>query len=308
MLDPDRKPDLVAPAQPGFVRALLITMRPQQWVKNLFVAAPMLFSKNLGNETQIARAAAAVVLFCLLSGAVYVINDLVDIDKDRLHPRKRMRPIASGALDAHKARQAAAVLCAIAFGGGLALGVGFTGAALAYFLLNLAYSFWLKHLPFLDVLSIAAGFLLRVLAGALANRVEASGWLLACTALLACFLGFGKRAHELGQGGERAEERRSVLARYEMEHLQIALQLLAAATVGAYIFYTQSDHTVALFGTHRMVWTTPFIAFGITRFLHLVQSRPRAESPTEEMLRDPLFLGNVVLWLGCVIFIIYFAK
>jgi len=290
------------------LRALVVTMRPRQWVKNLFVAAPVLFSKNLLNLSQMGRAAAAVILFCLLSGAVYVVNDLVDLDKDQVHPRKRMRPIAAGVLPAEFARRAAVALGLIALVGGLALGWLFSATALAYFILNLAYSVRLKQIPFLDVLSIATGFLLRVLAGSLAIHVEPSGWLLACTTLLACFLGFGKRAHELATGGERAEEQRSVLAYYEMSHLQLALQLLAAATVGAYIFYTQSERTAALFGTHRMVWTTPFIAFGIVRFLHLVGTRPRAESPTEEMLRDPLFLTNVGLWLCAVTFIIYFAR
>jgi len=290
------------------LRALVVTMRPRQWVKNLFVAAPVLFSRNLLQAPQMIRATIAVILFCLLSGAVYVLNDLSDIERDRAHPSKRMRPIASGALPPAFARRAALFLCLASLVGGLLLGWMFSAAALAYFTLNLAYSLSLKHVPFLDVLSIAIGFLLRVLAGSLAIHVEPSGWLLACTALLACFLGFGKRAHELATGGERPEEQRSVLARYEMSHLQLALQLLAAATVGAYIFYSQSPRTAILFGTHRMVWTTPFIAFGIVRFLHLVGTRPRAESPTEEMLRDPLFLSNVALWLCAVTFIIYFAK
>jgi 4-hydroxybenzoate polyprenyltransferase len=292
----------------GRGRALLLTLRPKQWVKNLFVLAPLVFSKNLLNTGQLARALAGALLFCLLSGAVYLINDVLDIEKDRAHPRKCLRPIPSGQLPIRTAKLAAVALCAMALGGGLFLGPAFATVALAYFALNLAYSLQLKHQAFLDVLSIATGFLLRVIAGAFAIRVPASPWLLVCTGLLACFLGFGKRAHELQSSGGRAEQQRAVLARYRIEHLRFALRALALLTILAYFTYTQSQHTVSEFDTRAMAFTTPFIGVGVIRFLRLVDGRPRAESPTEEMLRDPVFLVNLALWVASVTFIIYFAR
>src|SRR5262249_46306704 len=162
------------------------------------------------------------------------------------------------------------------------------------------YTQRLKHVVFLDVLSIAAGFLLRVLAGAIAVPVTPSPWLLVCTGVLACFLGFGKRAHELATSGERAETQRAGLARYRLEHLRWALRALAVATVIAYVMYTQSPHTIAFFGTRGMAFTAPFAIAGVWRFLHLVGHRPRAESPTEEMLRDRPFLANLALWVAAV--------
>ena len=296
------------PASRGRLRALILTMRPHQWVKNLFVAAPVLFSKNLLYKPMLLRAAIAFGLFCVLSGAVYLINDVVDVDKDRAHPRKRFRPIASGQLPLGLAKNLAIVFALGAIGAGAFLSPWFAVTAGAYFILNLGYSLQLKHVVFIDVLLIAAGFLLRVVSGALAIAVEPSYWLLACTALLACFLGFGKRYHELVTAGERGSAARRVLEYYRLDHLQWLMQILAIATVGAYVMYTLGEHTVQFFHTRHMVWTAPFIAIGVIRFQWLVVNRPRAESPTEEMLRDPLFLGNLALWCAAVIFIIYFAK
>ena len=166
-----------------------------------------------------------------------------------------------------------------------------------YFALNLAYSFKLKQIAYLDVLSIAAGFILRVLAGAWALRVPASLWLLACTGLLAMFLGFGKRAHELA-AGERATTQRSALAGYDLPTLRVILYVLAATTLGVYTAYTLSEHVVALFGSNRLVYTVGFGVVGIVRFIHLATTRHEAESPTEEMLKDPLFMLNFAAWLG----------
>jgi 4-hydroxybenzoate polyprenyltransferase len=248
------------------------------------------------------------VLFCLLSGAVYLINDLADNEKDRIHPRKRLRPIASGEISLVFARRAAVLLCLVALAGGLLLGPWFVLAAAGYFALNLGYSFHIKHMIFFDVVSIAAGFLLRVVAGALAVQVPPSPWLLVCTAVLACFLGFGKRAHELTSSGERAGTQRSVLARYQLQHLELALRALGILTVIVYVAYTQSPHTVEFFGTRGMAFTSPFIVAGVLRFLHLCKSRPGAESPTEEMLRDRVFLANLLLWVAAVTFVIYVAR
>lgn len=284
--------------------ALLRAVRPRQWVKNLFVAAPLIFGKALRDEPRLLRAAAATALFCLVSSAVYLWNDLLDVEKDRLHPRKRLRPIAAGTLPIPVARVAAAVLATLGLALGWALDPWFAAAAATYLTLNVAYSLRLKHVPYVDVLIIASGFLLRVMAGGVAIAVYASGWLLLCTGLGACFLGFGKRSHELATAGTGA---RKSLDGYDAKHLRIALWGTGLATLVAYLLYTLSAHTRVYFGTHHMVWTVPILALGMGRFVALTGS-PRADSPTDEMLRDPVFLATLVSGAAAVVAIIYFTR
>ena len=285
--------------------ALLRSMRPHQWVKNFFVAAPLLFSKSLGEGALLLTTVAAFAIFSLLSATVYLINDLFDIERDRQHPVKRYRPIASGQLPLTAARGAAAATLFLSLGAAFSIGLPFFAVAAGYLLLNLAYSLALKHIPILDVLSIAGGFLLRVLAGALAIRVNASPWLLGCTFVLACYLGFGKRAHELAVAERRAEGQRPVLARYSMRWLTIALWSSAAATCACYAMYTVAPQTQEAFGTRALLYTVPFAIFGVLRFVRLAHRRTRAESPTDAMLRDLPFMLNLVAWAIVVVGIIY---
>lgn len=287
------------------MRSLVRALRPHQWAKNLFVAAPLLFGKALYERGPLLRVALAAGLFCLLSGAVYLVNDLLDLEADRAHPQKRLRPLASGALGVATARAAAALLIVGALGALWPLSPAVAACAGAYLVLNLAYSLLLKQVPFVDVLCIAAGFLLRVLAGANAAGVPPSAWLLVCTGLLAAFLGYGKRAHEIGAAGDRALVQRAVLGRYPAGLLRGALYALGAATVGAYVAYTRAPHTLRFFHTGQLIFTAPFVAFGVGRFLWIVARRPDAESPTAEMLRDRPFLVNLVLWVVAVTAIIY---
>jgi 4-hydroxybenzoate polyprenyltransferase len=290
------------------IGALVQSLRPHQWVmKNLFVVAPLLFSKHLLHHPQVLRTALAFLLFSLLSGAVYIVNDIFDLEKDQAHPKKRLRPIASGRLPLGVARSTAAVLIIVSLGLALLLQLPFFACAAGYLVLNLAYSLSLKHVPFVDVLSVAGGFLLRVVAGAFAIAVPPSPWLLICTFGLACFLGFGKRAHELASAGERAVEQRAVLSRYRLSHLRVILWLLAAATCAAYVLYTVAPHTREFFGTSHLLYTTPFAIFGVVRFLTLV-SKARADSPTEEILRDIPFMANFILWGVAVVAVIYFLR
>jgi decaprenyl-phosphate phosphoribosyltransferase len=296
----------------GTLRALAKTLRPHQWVKNLFVAAPLVFAKKLTDVPVALTALAAVAAFCALSGAVYALNDVLDVDKDRAHPTKRKRPIASGRLSARLALGVGAVLAVGALAGATLLSPSFGIVAGGYLTLNLLYSLRIKDIVFLDVLAIAAGFLLRVLGGAFAIDVPASPWLLACTGLLAAFLGFGKRAHELRQAtsgaadSPRLGETRKVLLSYRPDHLRLALYVLGAATTAAYAVYTRSAHTVSFFGTGNMIWTAPFCLAGILRFMRLVTRPGRTDSPTEEMLRDVPFMLNLGLWGAAVLAIIYF--
>lgn len=284
--------------------ALIKTLRPRQWIKNLFVGVPLMFAKRLTDTDSLVTTAAAFGLFCLVSGCVYVLNDLVDVEKDRAHPKKRLRPIPSGKLPETVARRFAIVTVPLCLALGFLLQPWYAAALLVYFALNVAYSFKLKQVAYLDVLCIALGFILRVLAGAFVLGIPASPWLLACTGLLAMFLGFGKRAHELA-GGEGATKQRSALAGYDPKMLRVVLWLLAAATIGVYAAYTLSEHVVELFATQRLIYTVPFGVVGILRFIHLATTRREAESPTEEMLRDPLFMINFVAWLALIAAILY---
>lgn len=290
------------------VLALLRTLRPHQWVKNGFVLAPLVFSRHLLDASYAVRGGLAFLAFCLLSGAVYAFNDVRDVDADRAHPIKRNRPVAAGTLSERAALIASGVLAAIGLGLAYALDWRAGLAATAYLGQNLGYSLSLKHVAFVDVVLIASGFLLRVLAGAYAIRVPASPWLLICTTLFALFLALGKRAHELaaaGRSGRDVGETRAALAGYRLPHIRLAMLVLAALTAGAYVLYTIAPATVAFFGTDRLVWTAPLPALGIARFLQLALWRPREDSPTEAMLRDPVSLAIVAAWAGVVIFIVY---
>lgn len=273
---------------------LLKTLRPKQWIKNAFVGVPLVFGQKLFELDALWRVAAAFALFCLVSGCVYVINDIVDVDKDREHPKKKHRPIPSGQLPPKVARNFTIVAVPLALTAAFFLAPWYAATLGGYFGLNILYCFQTKKVPYLDVLSIATGFVLRVLAGALVIDVPPSPWLLGCTALLAMFLGFGKRAHELAQSGSKT---RSVLEHYSPEALRWVLHTLALLTALVYGLYTQSAHVQHSFGDAPLIWTLPFPIIGILRFIHLVTSRPDAESPTEEMLKDWLFMGNFVVWL-----------
>jgi decaprenyl-phosphate phosphoribosyltransferase len=288
-----------------FPRALFKTLRPHQWVKNLFVLVPLVFAKKLLAPDSILTALGALGLFCLASGVVYLINDLVDVEQDRVHPVKRHRPIAAGDLSVGGARLAAALLGPGVLLAGYQLSTPLGLVLAGYITLNLFYSIVLKHLPYLDVLSIAAGFLLRVLGGALALGVPASIWLLVCTALLACYLGLGKRAHELVSLGDNARHARAVLARYDLKQIKIVMLTLAVATLTAYVLYTVSAETRAAFSTRYLAATGPFTFMGLLRYYQLVTHPHRESSPTDEMLRDWPFIGNLALWGATVVVVIY---
>jgi decaprenyl-phosphate phosphoribosyltransferase len=301
----------------GVVPGLIKTLRPHQWVKNVFfVLAPIVFSKDLLLHTSqgpalnllvTGRALAATGVFCLLSGAVYTINDLVDVEADRLHPIKRDRPIASGLVPERLARAMAAGLVAISLAAAYLIAPALAFVALVYLVQNVAYSFSLKKLAFVDVGLIAFGFVLRVLAGGIAAGVHVSAYMLACTALLALFLGFGKRRHELAL--ENAIKQRAALEMYTPMALNVALAVTGTATLLTYVAYTLDPATRAFFNSNYLWLTTPFTALALVRFLLLVSGRAgrgvRAESPTQEMLRDVFFVLNLVLWVAVVVAIVY---
>ncbi|MEE9386770.1 MAG: decaprenyl-phosphate phosphoribosyltransferase [Nannocystaceae bacterium] len=286
--------------------SLLKTLRPKQWFKNLFVGVPLMFGLRLTDTGALLDTLAAFTLFCLVSGCVYVLNDLVDVEKDRQHPTKCRRPIAAGELSPRVARGFLAAAIPLAFGAGYLLAPKYAFTLAAYFALNLGYSFAFKRVPYLDVACIASGFVLRVLAGAYATDLPPSEWLMVCTALLSLFQGFGKRAHELAAAGESAAGQRAVLAYYRLDSLRWILHVLAVLTAVAYGMYVQSDYARATFGG-GLIYTLPFSIIGILRFIHLATSRYDSESPTEEMLRDPLFMANFITWLLATASVLYFG-
>ena len=286
---------------------MIKTLRPQQWVKNVFVGAALVFSRHLGDPAYVARTAAAVLAFCLLSGAVYAFNDVRDVEQDRLHPTKRNRPIAAGKLSERTALILAGALAAISLAGCLAINWLLAAYAAAYLVQNVLYSVKLKHVAFVDVGLIASGFLLRVLAGAAAIDVPASPWLLVCTALLALFTALGKRAHELAwaeQSGQAAKTR-AALAGYRLGPVRWTMIALGVATCAAYVAYTVDARTVHFFGSDRLIYSAPFVAIGVLRFLQIVLWKPSDEPPTEAMIKDPLFVADLVAAVLVVILCIY---
>jgi len=287
--------------------ALLKTLRPHQWVKNVFVAAPLVFAQKLTDAAFLWREAVAVVAFCLLSGAVYCFNDVRDVESDRAHPTKRRRPIAAGQVSERTALVAAFVLAAVSLGTCVAIRWQLAAFAAIYFAQNIAYSVKLKQIAFLDVGLIASGFLLRVLAGAAAIDVPASGWLMLCTALVALFVGLGKRAHELSWADRAgtAHTTRAALLGYRIPVVRVAMLVLALATLGSYLAYTVDPHTVELFHTTRLAYSVPFVALGILRFLFLALWYPKDDPPTEAMLKDPWFLLDLAGATAVVLYIIY---
>lgn len=279
------------------------TIRPHQWVKNVFVLAPVVFAKEIFSPLLLFRAVGAFSVFCLLAGAVYTINDLADVEADRAHPVKRHRPIASGRVPVPVARVLAVLLILLALGGAAYGPLPFLIVAATYFGLNLAYSFKLKHVAYIDVSIIAAGFVLRVMAGGYATRIDVSNYLLLCTALLALFLGFGKRRHEVAMA--RAGKQRAALESYTRRGLDVSLGITALLTVITYVAYTLDPHTRAFFHTDYLWVSVVFVIAALARFLHLVRNRPNAESPTQEILRDGPFVAILLGWAVLVFWVVY---
>ncbi len=291
-------------AAASLVAAAVVSLRPRQWSKNLFVFAGLIFSQSLFTPL-VWPALGAFVIFCALSGAIYVFNDLADVEKDRLHPTKRNRPIASGALAAPTAAVLGVLLLVGSLVAAFRLSVPFGLVAAAYAILLVAYSLWLKHLVILDVLTVAAGFVLRAVAGAAAIAVEISGWLVICTILVALFLALGKRRHEYRTLRGDAAAHRPILAEYSESFLDQMVAVVTASTVTAYALYTMSPETVAKFHTRLLPVTLPFVLYGIFRYLYLLYRRELGGNPSDLLLNDRALLVNTVLWMLALLVIIY---
>jgi 4-hydroxybenzoate polyprenyltransferase len=288
-----------------FALNLLVALRPSQWTKNLLVFAGLLFGMRLFVASAVARALAAFIIFCGLSGVVYLVNDIFDRDSDRRHPIKAKRPIASGALSVQTATVAAMVIAALALAGSIALGWPFALVAVAYLGLQALYSSSLKHVVIIDVLTLSLGFVLRAVAGAVAVNVEFSHWLLVCTILLALFIALNKRRHEITLLADDAATHRPILGEYSEYLLDQMIAVVTASTLISYVFYTISPETQEKFGTQWLGLTIPFPLYGIFRYLYLVHRREGGGSPSELLLADRPLLVCVALWAVAVAVIIY---
>lgn len=284
---------------------LLISLRPGQWTKNLFVFAALVFAQKLGDPQAVHQAIVAFVVFCALSGAVYLINDVFDREQDRRHPLKARRPIASGALSPTIAVAAAAVMAAASLAVAFSLGLPFFATAAAYLALLAAYSVFLKHYVIIDVLTIAAGFTLRAVAGGAAISVPISHWLLVCTTLLAVFLALSKRRHELTLLVEGAIGHRPILEEYNPYLLDQMVSVVTASALISYTLYATSQETAERIGTDWLVVTIPFVLYGIFRYLYLVHTKRSGGNPSTLWLTDRPLLACVALWIGSVIVILY---
>jgi len=269
------------------------------------IFAGLLFGRRLFDPRAVVDAVCAFALFCVLSGVVYLVNDVADRESDRQHPLKARRAIASGALPVSVALIAAAALGFVGLGGALAIGRGFATVALAYLALQLLYSGPLKHIVIIDVLTIAIGFVLRAVAGAVAVRVEISHWLLVCTILLALFIALARRRHEIVLLAGSARSHRPILGEYSAYLLDQMIGVVTASTLVAYVFYTISPETQEKFGTPWLGLTIPFPLYGIFRYLYLVHQREGGGSPADLLLTDRPLLACVALWAIAVALIIY---
>lgn len=287
------------------VANLIISLRPGQWTKNLLVFAALIFAVKLLDPAALANASAAFLIFCALSGAVYLVNDVSDREADAMHPIKRMRPIASGALSPAAALGWAAALSVVALAAAYWLQPMFAVSASAYLALFVLYTRWLKHIVILDVMSIAIGFVLRAEAGGLVIGVPVSDWLLVCTILGALFLGLAKRRHEITMLGDGAKGHRRILEEYDPYLLDQMIAIVAAATLVVYVVYCASPETAERFSTKLLVLTTPFPIYGIFRYLYLVHRKHGGGSPSDMLLRDRPLLSCVALWGIAVVLIIY---
>jgi 4-hydroxybenzoate polyprenyltransferase len=288
---------------PGVLAGLLVTARPKQWTKNLILFGPLVFAYKLLSPELLLRAIAAFVSFCLVSSAMYALNDALDVDGDRQHPAKRDRPLPSGQISLGHALAWAVLLGAAGLGLGFAVNLETGLCAAGYLALMLGYSTMLKHFVLLDVFAIAGGFILRAVAGALAIHVVISPWLYVCTLLLALFLGFSKRYNELLVLQDSAASHRRALADYSMPMLEQLTAILVASTIMAYSLYTFSAESLP--ANHSMMLTIPLVLYGIFRYYYLVHKKNLGGAPELVLLRDVPLIVDVILWALVSVAVLY---
>jgi 4-hydroxybenzoate polyprenyltransferase len=287
------------------MRWLIVSLRPQQWVKNTLVFGGLIFSRSLLHWDVVRLSLFAFLIFCMASSGIYLLNDLYDIEADRKHPVKRLRPLAAGRFGLNTARTAMFILMVGSALLAALLRPAFALVLAVYLLINVAYSAGVKRVVILDVMMIAMGFVLRAVAGAVVIGVGASPWLVLCTLMLALLMGFGKRRHELNLLQEDAQSHRPSLDGYSTQFLDLMMTITAGAAVVTYALYTMAEETVARFKSHSLVLTVPFVLYGIFRYLFLVHMRKGGGDPARLLVGDAPTVINLGFWLVVVCFILY---
>ena len=291
------------PASPAF--ALLVAIRPLEWTKNAFVFAPVIFSGNLTSPPAVISAATAFIALCMAASATYLLNDVRDREADRAHPTKCHRPIAAGVIAPRHAILMASVLgltgIALAFTVNRFTGFGVFG----YLALTTLYSMALKGVVILDVVTLACGFVLRVIVGSVAIGVQFSAWLVLCTFMLALFLGFGKRRNELTLLEGKAIDHRPILGEYSPQFLDLMMSVVTTAAVMSYVMYTMDPDTMAHFGSAHLVYTSVFVLYGIFRYLYLIHKRSFGGNPAQALYRDTSLLLAVFCWIASILLMRY---
>ncbi len=311
MIDPKlsgAEPAVALPAVsgPSVVLGLIRACRPKQWSKNVLLFFGLIFALKLTDAVLVERAFAGFLVFCAASSCVYLVNDLADLEQDRLHPRKRHRPLAAGVITRGQAVALAVLLLVGAVAASVALGMQFAILTVLYILMTFVYSFRLKHVVLIDVFVIAAGFVIRAAAGAIVVSVPISPWLYVCTVLASLFLGFGKRRHELILLSEGAGSHRRILDEYSLSLLDQLIVIVTAATIMAYSLYTFSAENLP--ADHSMMLTIPFVIYGFFRYLYLMHQRGGGGSPEDALLGDLPLLTSGVLWLLTAVVILYLSR
>ena len=282
------------------VKGFISLVRPKQWIKNLFVFSALIFAKLVFEPVYLRTVFLAFLSFCMISSCVYILNDIVDMEKDRLHPKKKTRPIASGLISKTEAWIFLAVLLPVSVAAGFLLQVYFGLILVVYFVNNVLYSVAVKHMVILDVMSIALGFLLRVIGGGVVIEVYISQWILLCTLLLSLFLGFSKRRNELVVLENGADSHRKILKEYSLEFIDNMLSIVTASTVMAYSLYTFSSKN-----NYFMMLTIPFVLYGIFRYQYIIYMKKEGGSPEETVLSDIPLIVCIFLWVVISVIVLY---
>lgn len=288
------------------MKYLFFSLRPKQWIKNLFIFLPLIFGKKLFVFPVNLYSVIAFLLFSIMAGVVYLINDILDLEKDRLHPIKRLRPIASGKVSKAQAQNAAFILGILSVVFSFMLNIYFGWVVIVYFIFNLIYTKILKEVVIIDVFCIGGFFLLRIIAGSAVTEVELSHWIIIMTVLLALFLGFNKRRQELKLLKTKLVSHRQVLTRYNVYFIDRMVTVITASIVVVYMLYTIDARTVNEFGTKNLMYTIPFVYYGVFRYLYLIQKLYKDGDPTRILLSDGKIQLNLALWIIACILVIYF--
>lgn len=288
------------------IKNYLQLLRVHQWIKNLFVFVPLLFSMHLFETDFFLSSLKGFLMFCLASSFIYIINDIIDLEADAVHPKKKYRPLPSGKISKHNARIVSIFIMLLLVGLVFFSNINFMYLLLGFILLNIFYSIYFKHIVILDVFSIAAGFSIRVLGGAAIISVPISSWLILTTMFISLFLGVMKRHSELEQiSDDQLGSTRKVLAEYSLTFTNQIATVAAAGVIICYALYTVSPRTVTIFGSENLIYTTPFVVFGIFRFMYLEYLNQKGENTTQIMLTDIPMIATVVLYAITTVLIIY---